>query len=97
MVLVRSRLGACFAARIPDHASAKCAHVSGTPVTGPHGVNPVPLARLSPKVSKRVKLSRWNFAGYYENTAISPRLSLALGGDKTRLKPDARPGTLAGW
>lgn len=38
-----------------------------------------------------------HFAGFYENTAISPRLSLALGGDKTRLKPDARPGTLAGW
>jgi alkaline phosphatase len=38
-----------------------------------------------------------HFAGYYENTAISPRLSLALSGDRARLKPAARPGTLAGW
>lgn len=38
-----------------------------------------------------------NFAGYYENTAISTRLSLALGGDRKRSGAASRPGTLVGW
>jgi alkaline phosphatase len=36
-----------------------------------------------------------HFAGFYENTSISVRLSKALGGDKAR--PAGQAGTLAGW
>lgn len=38
-----------------------------------------------------------HFAGYYENTSISPRLSLALGGDKARSNPAIKAGALVGW
>jgi len=38
-----------------------------------------------------------HFAGYYENTSISVRLSRALGGDRPRVPAPAKAGALVGW
>ena len=38
-----------------------------------------------------------HFAGYYENTAISVRLSQAFGGDKARPNQPGKAGSLVGW